>query len=533
MPKPASKVVAAHLPTALIAGAGGFVGSHLADVLVAQNCLVYGLDDWSTGKQDNLRQLLKNNHFVFLEQDLNQPLKISLPPIDYIFHLAGVEAYLNDQDISLETLLVNSLGTRQLLELARKKRAKFLLGSTVDIYSGFLSATDLNQYFSPERQREEVYSHHEAKRFSEALTYEYLNRYHLDARIVRFGHVYGPRQNSESGDDIARLFNQAINHQPLVIPGQGLKSVYPTYIADLIYGLTKAMFSQGSSGRIFTLINPQKTTVLNLANLIKKNIGNEDLKIEFDSRVNEFEPLALSRAVLESQSELGWQPRVSLEAGVVKTILWLKGMVRPKKFNQEEPESISAAAEAYSLEELGIKPAAAPAQAENEPSPVRFHFKLPKIHLPHLPNLSKLWNWEKIKFTEGRKSAIQGVPKNLPALLRAHRLQDKASKVGFDWDNKDDVWAKVLEEINELKDVEKESDSEKIGKEFGDVLFALVNYGRFIGVNPENALRLTNEKFIKRFSYIEAKLTETGKKITDSNIDEMNLYWEESKKFDQ
>lgn len=139
-------------------------------------------------------------------------------------------------------------------------------------------------------------------------------------------------------------------------------------------------------------------------------------------------------------------------------------------------------------------------------------------------------NWETIKLEEGRKSVLEGVPKNLPELHKSFRLQEKASKVGFDWNKKIDVWNKIKEEIEELKSAENNSDKEEIEKEFGDLLFSIVNYSRFLGVNPENALRITNEKFIKRFNYIEAKLKENGKSITESDLEEMDKYWEESKK---
>lgn len=138
-------------------------------------------------------------------------------------------------------------------------------------------------------------------------------------------------------------------------------------------------------------------------------------------------------------------------------------------------------------------------------------------------------NWETIKLDEGRKSVLEGVPKNLPELHRAFRFQEKASKVGFDWNKKEDVWKKVLEEISELHSAEMSNDKEKMENEMGDVFFSLINYSRFIGINPENALRKTTNKFVKRFGYIEKKLSESGKKITDSNLEEMDRYWEESK----
>ncbi len=138
-------------------------------------------------------------------------------------------------------------------------------------------------------------------------------------------------------------------------------------------------------------------------------------------------------------------------------------------------------------------------------------------------------NWEEIKLTEGRESLLEGVPEALPALQRAHRLQEKAAKVGFDWEKKEDVWKKVIEEIEEMHKSEKEESQEELENEIGDVFFALVNYARFLGVNPENALRKTNRKFIKRFGYVEKKIKESGKKLTESNLAEMDKYWEESK----
>lgn len=138
-------------------------------------------------------------------------------------------------------------------------------------------------------------------------------------------------------------------------------------------------------------------------------------------------------------------------------------------------------------------------------------------------------NWEEIKLSEGRNSIIDGVPKLLPGLARAFRLQEKAAKVGFDWEKKEDVWKKVIEEIEEMHEMEKEGNKVKLEEELGDVFFALTNYARFLGVNPENALRLTNEKFIKRFQYIEMKIKESGRSIIQSNLVEMDKYWEESK----
>ncbi len=141
-----------------------------------------------------------------------------------------------------------------------------------------------------------------------------------------------------------------------------------------------------------------------------------------------------------------------------------------------------------------------------------------------------LRNWEEIKMNEGREALLDGVPKNMPGLARAFRLQEKASKVGFDWEKKEDVWKKVIEEIEEMHEMERAGNTVEFEKELGDVFFALTNYARFLGVNPENALRYTNEKFIARFGYVEKKIKESGRKLSESTLEEMDKYWEESKK---
>ena len=138
-------------------------------------------------------------------------------------------------------------------------------------------------------------------------------------------------------------------------------------------------------------------------------------------------------------------------------------------------------------------------------------------------------NWEQIKLKEGKKSVLEGVPKSLPALVKANRIQDKVSGVGFDWEEPQQVFEKVQEELGELQVEVKAGDIEKIEAEFGDVLFSMINYARFLGVNPENALERTNKKFIKRFQYLEVKAKEIGKEMNDMSLEEMDVYWNEAK----
>ena len=140
-------------------------------------------------------------------------------------------------------------------------------------------------------------------------------------------------------------------------------------------------------------------------------------------------------------------------------------------------------------------------------------------------------NWELLKLKEGKESVLEGVPKNLPAVVKASRIQEKVAGVGFDWEEPAQVWEKVQEELEELNEEVKRGNKENTEKEFGDVLFSMINYARFIDVNPENALEKTNKKFINRFQFLEKSAKKEGKNLSDMTLTEMDVYWEKSKEF--
>lgn len=139
-------------------------------------------------------------------------------------------------------------------------------------------------------------------------------------------------------------------------------------------------------------------------------------------------------------------------------------------------------------------------------------------------------NWEKLKLKEGKTSVLEGVPVSLPALVKAMRIQEKARSAGFDWERKEQVWEKVQEEMNELKKELYDENPERAKAEFGDVLFALVNYARFLGIDPEEALERTNKKFIRRFQYLESAVNSNGQMMSEMSLDEMDVYWNEAKR---
>lgn len=336
-------------PTALIAGGAGFLGSHLVQTLISQNFKVVCVDNFSTGKKENLKEVLTSPNFSLIEGDINSP-NFSLPPdlkIDYCFHLASVEDYVN-KGLSLDTLLVNSLGTKQLLEIAREQSAKFILVSAADLYSGAISSSSLRYYFGKTPTEEAVLSAHEAKRFSEALAFEYYKKYKLPLTIIRVKDVYGPRMELSRGDDISRILRQALDKDTLEIPGDGLTLVNPTFVSDVIFGLIKAAVGD-FSGEIFILVNPDKITVESFAQTVKLVAGPLEVEHVKDSDSLEFRNQHFD---LENTKEkLSWKPKVTLAEGISSVL----HQVQMKQSQEKTPE-VETKAKEESTPEPAKKP---------------------------------------------------------------------------------------------------------------------------------------------------------------------------------
>ncbi len=313
--------------TCLVAGGAGFIGSHLCERLLDQNCYVYCVDNFSTGRKGNLAKLREKNNFRFIEHNLSetQPLVFERK-VDYIFHVAGAEAYMNGLNVDYGTLLVNSYGTKTLLQIAVENQAKFLLVSSEKVYDQVHAGADLKEYFGVDRSHQGESLFLEAKRFSEALTVEYFKEKEVDARIVRLAYLYGPHMNLEAGNLLAKLFKAAVARGSLKVPNDGMAPIYPTYIADAVYGLIKAMFSQSSAGKIYGLVNTQPVTILRFVYKLQELIG-KNLTIEFFEDASYLQTSTIPPEVLKSQEALGWYPRQSLESGIITTLDWLKNTV--------------------------------------------------------------------------------------------------------------------------------------------------------------------------------------------------------------
>lgn len=314
-----------HLPTALVVGGAGFIGSYLSELLLNQNCQVFCLDNFETGKKENIQAFQKLENFKLIEHNLSKPLtKLELPQFDYIFHLASIESYLahgKNYEKDLKSLLTNSIGTRNLLELAKEQKSKFLLGSSPYVFEALISSQKMAAYFGGQKEMESFYAQAEAKRFSESLVFEYFKNWNLDCRIVRILDVYGPGMPLNSSEEMSTLFRNIKEAKSLQVAGDGSRLVYPTFIADLAYGLLKAMFVQSSAGKIYTLAATKGVSFLSLAHTLIK-AADLSTGVEFVAE-NEKQGQIEIQQLEKSQQELNCRPKIDLEEGIKKTLAWL------------------------------------------------------------------------------------------------------------------------------------------------------------------------------------------------------------------
>lgn len=437
------------LPVALVAGGAGFLGSSLCEALLTQNCQVLAIDNLKTGKSENLENCIGKPNFYFVEADINKETPPLPKNISYIFHLAGVEEYINGLDLSLETLLVNSLGTKNLLELAQKDNSKFLLASTLSIFQAMFSNWSVKKNLGIGDGQSQAFSHHEAKRYAEAITTEFYKKFNLDTRIVRLMDVYGPKMDLEAGTDIARTIKEASLKSKILIHGDGLKSLHPTFVSDVVYGLTKAMFSQNSKGKIYTLVNPKSVSILNFAYEIQKQ-KDENLKIEFIDSKNEPPELEHESEVEieKTISDLGWRPKVDYEEGIGLTLESLKKQsdsaalpVQPQGEEMDNKKTIE-------IRDSENIPKEEPKQEKKTLKLPNIKVKLPKIFIPklHFPKktkpgkililsftilllLSYFVIYPCLTFIAGAKSGIDSLKKSND-LLKEAKFEEAYKEVG-------------------------------------------------------------------------------------------------------
>ena len=307
------------VPTVLISGGAGFIGSHLAEYLLQNKARVVVLDNFKTGKEIHVKHLLEDKNFALYDVDINDSIPPEIESVDYIFHLAGLEEYFYSKEyLSLDSLFTNSLGTKNLLDLANKSSAKFLLASTIDVYQGRISQVDIEKYFGTNSSEENRFSLIEAKRFAEAMVWEYHKKHDVDTRIVRLPEVYGPRMDLSSSGFLGGYIKSVIEGSSIEIYGDGVEKEYFLYISDVISGIIRSQFEEDTKGKIFSLISESPVSALELAYLVR-SVADSKLSIQFrDGLSNIVEGPAVPDIV--NLKSIGWKPKVSLKEGIIKTL---------------------------------------------------------------------------------------------------------------------------------------------------------------------------------------------------------------------
>jgi len=307
----------------LVTGGAGFIGSHLCERLLKDGYQVVCLDNFLTGRKENIEPLLSNKRFSFVKADITgESIKYQVSSIKYLFHLASPASPKDYQKYPIETLMVNSLGTYKMLELAKKNRARFLLASTSEVYGDPLKHPQKESYWGNVNPIGIRSCYDEAKRFAEALTMTYFRKFNLDIRIARIFNTYGPKMRIDDGRVISNFINQALENKPLTVYGKGTQTRSFCYIDDLVDGLMKIMFQPNLQGQVINLGNPEEYKILQLAELIKKLTGSHS-QIVYQSLPTD-DPQKRRPDITKAKKLLNWQPKVSLKEGLKKTIEYYK-----------------------------------------------------------------------------------------------------------------------------------------------------------------------------------------------------------------
>lgn len=313
----------------VVAGGAGFIGSHLCEKLLNDGFEVICLDNLITGDQKNIDLLSGNKNFKFVKADVSGSLdKLSEDHFDYIFHLASPASPNEKNNKSylaypIETLLVNSIGTRNLLEISKKDNSRFLFASSSEVYGDPDVSPQTESYngnVSPIGPRS-VYD--EGKRFGEAISMAYSRKYGVDVRLVRIFNTYGPRMRWDDGRVVSNFIVQALSEEPITVYGSGSQTRSFCYVDDMVSGLCEMMFSEKASGQVVNLGNPDERRIDDIARLIKEITGSKS-EIVFE-KIPVDDPKQRKPDIQKAKELLNWNPYVGLEEGLRKTVQYFKG----------------------------------------------------------------------------------------------------------------------------------------------------------------------------------------------------------------
>jgi nucleoside-diphosphate-sugar epimerase len=284
------------------------------------------IDNLLTGSIDNIKDLLCKGQFHFIQADVTTftaKQLVDVQKIDFVFHLASPASPNAHSPRSylaypMETLLVNSQGTKNMLDLAQSFSAKFLFTSSSEIYGDPLVSPQKESYFGNVNPNGVRSVYDEGKRFGEAITMAYVRKYNLDARVVRIFNTYGPFMQPDDGRVVSNFITQALEKKPLTVFGDGSQTRSFCFVDDMVEGIIRAMFTKGTKGEVFNLGNPDERTISELAKLILK-LTNSSSQIVYE-KLPVDDPRRRNPDITKARNYLHWSPKVSLEEGLQKTI---------------------------------------------------------------------------------------------------------------------------------------------------------------------------------------------------------------------
>jgi UDP-glucuronate decarboxylase len=303
----------------LVAGAAGFIGSHLCDALIRRGMIVIGLDNFLTGRPQNILHLKQDPRFTFLRLDIIDPLPLSLRA-DLIFNLACAASPPHYQADPIHTMLTNVMGTRNLLALAADCGARLVLASTSEVYGDPLVHPQTEDYLGNVNPTGPRACYDEGKRAAETLVFDYLRSGRADGRVARIFNTYGPRMRADDGRVVANLITQSLRNTDLTIYGDGSQTRSFCYIDDLIDGLLRLAVYERPVTRPINLGNPTELTVSELASKVRELTGSRSRLVEKPLPVDD--PKRRQPDIAAARNLLGWTPRVPLASGLAKTIDW-------------------------------------------------------------------------------------------------------------------------------------------------------------------------------------------------------------------
>ena len=309
----------------LVAGGAGFIGSHLCDALLAQGHTVLAVDNFITGQRRNVEHLRTHPRFTLLEHDVISPLDAQT---DMVFHLASPASPIGYLKHPVETSLVNSIGTYNLLELARRNNAGFLLASTSEVYGEPLEHPQREEYRGNVSCTGIRSCYDEGKRYAESLTMTYYRHHDLSARVVRIFNTYGPRSDPNDGRLVPNFVVHALRGTPIPVYGDGTQTRSLCYVSDLVAGILNAAQTPDMAGEVVNLGNPDERTVLEYARMVKRLAGSASPVVtvaanNLGARVSD-DPSRRCPDISKARRLLSWEPVVHVEDGLAKTIAWFR-----------------------------------------------------------------------------------------------------------------------------------------------------------------------------------------------------------------